>query len=372
MGRGLSVIGFPGVSSFKDRHGKVRFRFRRKGARTVYLPGLPGSTEFAQAYADAVAGETTKLEIGASRVAPGTLNALIVAYYRSADFKVLNETTQRTYRGIIERLRKDYGHLGIRGMKAQHVRAMLDKRAATPAAANNLLRMVKMLMGFAVERGLRAANPAAAVKPLPIKSDGFHCWTEEEIAAFEARWPLGMRERLAFDLLIYTAQRIGDVRLMGPQHVRGGLLYVRQGKTGAELALPVVPALRASMDAAPSGHLTFLVTQHGQPYSEKGASQWFSAAATAAGLPHCAAHGLRKAAATRIADNGGTDHQIMAVTGHRTLKEVSRYTRTANQKRLAAAGLVGIGGMKAEQPLANPGERLANGARKAKAGKGSS
>ena len=363
MGRGLSLIGFPGVSSFTDRHGKPRFRYRRKGASTVYLPGVPGSVEFAQAYADAVAGVTTRREVGADRTIPGTINALVVAYYKSADFKVLGETTQRTYSGIIERIRRDYGHLPLRGMDRTHVRKILDKRAATPAAANNLLRMIRMLMGFAVERGLRKDNPATGVKPLPIKSGGFHCWTEEELAAFEARWPLGTRERLAFDLLIYTAQRIGDVRLMGPQHVRGGVLYVRQGKTGAELALPVVPDLRASIDATPSGHLTFLVTQFGQPFSEKGASQWFSAAATAAGLPHCAAHGLRKAAATRIADKGGTDHQIMAMTGHKSLKEVTRYTRGANQKRLAAAAMEGLGGLKPEQPLATPSEKVANGSR---------
>ena len=119
MGRGLSVIGFPGATSYTDRHGKPRIRFRRKGLRTVYLHGVPGSPEFAQAYADAVAGVTTKREIGAERTVPGTINALIVAYYKSADFKVLGETTQRTYRGIIERIRRDYGQLPLRGLDAR-------------------------------------------------------------------------------------------------------------------------------------------------------------------------------------------------------------------------------------------------------------
>src|SRR5690606_24791552 len=127
---------------------------------------------------------------------------------------------QRTYRGIIERFREKYGDLPVRGLERKHILAILDKRSATPAAANNLLKIIRIMLHFGIERGWRRDDPTAGVKPLKMRQGGFHTWTDEEITAFEARWPLGTRERLALDLLLYTAQRSGDVRVMGRQHVR--------------------------------------------------------------------------------------------------------------------------------------------------------
>ena len=364
MGRGLRMIGFPHASAFKDRHGKVRYRFRRKGSRTIYLVGLPGSPEFARSYADAVEGVSSRLDVGAGRTVPGTINALAVTIYQSAEWSQLAPTTQGTYRGIIERIRRDYGELGVRGFKADHVRKMRDKRKATPAAANNLLKVLRWMMAFAVERNLRPDNPCIGIKPLRIESDGFHTWTEAEIETFQKRWSVGTRQRLAMDLLLYTAQRSGDVRQMGRQHVRDGRVAVVQEKTGARLEIPVHPALAASLATVPAGQMMFVVTQFGEPYTAKGFGNWFSDACRAAGLPHCSAHGLRKSAATRLADAGCSEAQIMAVTGHATAKEVQRYTRARDQRGLAEDAMAKVGGTQREQVLANRTDRLAKSARK--------
>lgn len=359
MGRGLRMIGFLHVSAFTDRHGKARYRFRRKGCKTVYLPGVPGSREFAQAYADALAGVSTRLEIGKGRTTPGTMNALAVAIYKSAEWSQLKPTTQSTYRGIIERLRRDYGDLFVSGLRPEHIRRMRDRRKDTPTAANNLVKVLRWMLTFAVERGLRADNPAVGIKPLRIDSDGFHTWTETEISIFEARWPLGTRERLAMDLLLYTAQRSGDVRQMGRQHVRDGFVSVVQQKTGARLDVPVHPALERSLEAVPPGQMMFIVTAQGEPFTAKGFGNWFSEACRKAGLLECSAHGLRKSAATRLADAGCSEAQIMAVTGHQTTKEVQRYTRARDQRSLAADAMASIGGTQREQNLANRPDGLA-------------
>lgn len=356
--RGLTMIGFPGVSSFRDRHGKARFRLRRKGLPTVYLPNLPGSPEFAQAYAEALAGEP-KRQIGAERTTPGTLNALAVVYLKSAEWKQLRPTTRATYGGIIERLRNDYGALPLRGFTRERLLAMRDKRAATPAAANNMIKVLRILFAFAVDRNLRADNPAEKVKPLRYDSEGNHVWTEEEIAWFEARWPVGTRERLAMDLLLYTAQRSGDVRTMGRQHLRDGRISVVQEKTRERLEISVHSSLAASLATVPAGQLTLVVTQFGEPYTAGGFGNWFAEACDRAGLPHCSAHGLRHSAATRLAEGGCTEAEIMAVTGHRTSKQVQRYTRTRDQKRLADSALAKIGGTQPEQDLATSPVRLA-------------
>jgi integrase len=93
---------------------------------------------------------------------------------------------------------------------------------------------------------------------IPIKRDGFHTWTDDEIAQFEAHHPIGTKPRLALALLLYTAQRRGDVVKMGRQHIRDGVLTVKQQKTGITLAIPVHSHLQAVLDATPSAHLTFL------------------------------------------------------------------------------------------------------------------
>ena len=123
---------------------------------------------------------------------------------------------------------------------------------------------------------------------------------------------------------------------MGRQHVRDGILSIRQQKTGTLVEIPILPELREALDAMPAAHLTFLTTEYGQPFTAAGFGNWFRQCCDEAGIPKgYAAHGLRKAAATRLAEVGCTDHQIMAWGGWKTLKEVTRYTEAANRKRLA-------------------------------------
>jgi integrase len=126
---------------------------------------------------------------------------------------------------------------------------------------------------------------------------------------------------------------------MGRQHIRDGVLHVRQQKTGAELAIPVHDDLAAIVAETPADHLTFLTTQFGQSFRATGFGNWFREQCDAAGLKHCSAHGLRKAAARRLAEAGCTEHEIAAITGHASLREVARYTRAADQKRLAATAM---------------------------------
>lgn len=350
------MIGFSHVTVMRDRHGKLRYRYRRKGCKTVYLPGKPGSPEFAEAYRLATEGVTTEIKPGASRTVAGTMNALAVTVYESAEWKILSRTTQATYRGIIERIRRDYGTLPIGGINQSHVRQMRDKRADTPTAANNFVKVLRWMLAIAVDRKMRADNPCIGIKPLKIEGDGFHTWTEAEVARFEQRWAVGTKQRTAFDLLLYTVQRSGDVRAMGRQHLTAGRLEFTQEKTDAKLSLPVVPALAASLATVPANQMLFVVNQFGVGYTAKGFGNWFSDACRDAGLPHCSAHGLRKTGATRLADAGCSEAEIMAWTGHQTPKEVQRYTKARNQKGLADRAAART---EAEQTMANQPDRLA-------------
>jgi integrase len=292
------------------------------------------------AYEAAMKGEAPpRKEIGESRSQPGTIAALVAAYFSSPQFKGLSASTQATYRGIIERFRREHGHRRIATLQRDKLAEMLGNRAATPTAANNWLRMVRMLMQFAIFMNMRSDDPTVGIKTLKVRSAGFLTWGEDQIAAYRKRHALGTKARLALELLVITGQRRSDVVRMGRQHIRDGILSLRQQKTGVVIEIPVLPEMQAALDAMPkSEHLTFLTTEYGKAFTAAGFGNWFRDRCKEAGLANgYAAHGLRKAAATRHANSGATAHELMAWFGWTTLKEAERYTRAANRKQLAQA-----------------------------------
>jgi integrase len=325
------------VSCYRDRHGKLRWRFRRAGFPQAQTTEVFGSEGWWRWYASASSAQP--VDYALQRIEPGSINALAVAYYASADFKQLRASTQRTYRGILDRYRDKYGSGPAGRLEPKYIRKQMDVMGSTPAAANNMLKVLRAVMKFGCNRGLLKSDPTNGVAMLRYRTEGFHSWTELEIAAFELRWPVGTRERLAFDLLLYTAQRSGDVRIMTLQQVREGRIYVRQEKTGQPVDIPMHANLRTSINTYACEHMVLLSNNHGIPYSEKGFGNWIKKAAISAGLPHCSAHGLRKAAARRLAEAGCSAHEIMAITGHQTLSEAERYTREAGRKGLADAAM---------------------------------
>jgi integrase len=318
----------PYASSYQDRHGRTRVRLRKTGLPTAYPKAPPGSEEFWEEYlawnnAKPVAGE---------RHAPGTFDDLIARFYSSVAWKnIPKDSTKATYRGELERFRAKYGKRMVATMSARAVNGLMEKMADTPAAANNLLKRLRTLFDYAILLGMRKDNPAKAVRSVRAKGDGFHEWTEAEIAKFKKKHDLGTKARVALEAFLCTAQRRSDVATMGEDPEKPGHVKVHQLKTGAELSIPIHRDLRAAVDACPSGKPTFLVSERGRPYTKESLGNWFKKQCVAAGLPHCSAHGLRKAAARRMAELGLSNQLIKSVTGHATDSEVSRYTKNADQ-----------------------------------------
>jgi integrase len=327
------------VHGFIDRHGKPRFYFRRPGFKRIALPGLPWSPNFMAAYEAAMTG-TPRRDLGAARSKAGTVAAAVAGYFGSAAFATGAETTRRTRRQILEKFRAEHGDKGIVTLGKAHVERMVSARAATPGAALNFLGALRALMRHAVISGLRADDPTVGVRGPKYRSGGFYTWTEGDIAAFEAKHPIGTRARLALALLLYTAQRRADVVQMGRQHLRDGLLHIRQSKTGRQLAIPLHPELQAVLDATPAANLTFLATRDGRTFQPDSFTHWFKRRCQEAGLPpRASVHGLRKAACRRLAEFGCSANVIASISGHSSLREVSRYTAAADQVRLARQGI---------------------------------
>ena len=316
-----------------DRDSRAYYYLRRRGFPRVRLPGLPWSPSFMAAYESALAGPRTA--IGGGRIKPGSVAAVVAEYLDSQQFFGSKSAgTQRMRRGILERFRAAYGERPFALLPAEWIEALLDSKP--PHAARSWLVTLRSLCQFAVKRGWLRADPTANIKQRSIKGDGYHTWTEDEIAQFEAHHPVGTKPRLALALLLYTAQRRGDIVKIGRQHIRDGVLTVKQEKTGVTLAIPVHPHLQAVFDATPGEHLTFLITATGKPYGGNAFTEQFRNWCDAAGLPRrCKPHGLRKAACRRLAEAGCSANEIMAISGHATMKELVRYTKAADQARLA-------------------------------------
>jgi integrase len=325
------------VHSFVDHDGRPRHYFRRKGFRLTPLPGVFGSAQFMAAYQAALA-TVTPVEIGAKkRSGPGSLSAAIAAYYGSLEFRALTGGTPAKRRAILERFRAAHGDKPVRLLPRKFIVHMLS--TMKPHEARNWLKAIRALMSYCVEHEMIGDDPTLGIKTPTPKSDGHHTWIDEEIAQYEAFYPIGTKARLALALGLYTAQRRGDVVRIGRQHIRDGVLHVKQEKTGKPLALPVRPELQAVLDATLTSHLTLLTTKTGKSYGANDFSEQFRKWCDDAGLPkRCTFHGLRKAAARRFAELGCSANEIAAWTGQ-SLREVERYTKAADQARLARNAL---------------------------------
>jgi integrase len=329
----------------RDRHGNVRCYVRVRGQPKIRLRGLPGTPEFMVAYQAALAGDT----VTADRRQPylhspvGTFGHVCLAYYASAEFKGLDEKTQHWRRVCLDKVCERIGRQPITLFQPKHIRALRNELGATPAAAHQRLRALRSLFKWAVKNELASNNPTRDIEKEGPPSKRHHSWTAAERKQFEQHYPIGSKPRLAMALLYYTSCRREDVIRFGPQHIKDGRLRYTQAKNEHRkpnhMDIEVQSELAKIIAATPSGHLTFLVDERGKSYSVGNFGHTMRKWCDVAGLPHCSAHGLRYAFAVSLAEAQATSQEIMAITGHRSLAEVERYTKAANKPRLADSAM---------------------------------
>ena len=325
------------VSSFVDRHGKERFRFRR-GRVSAYLPP-PGTEEYRAAYAEALTGVASL-----NRAKPGTIDDLASRFYQSLAFRRKGEEWQRTVRRVIEGFREKHGKYLVSDFRPKHIEGAVaerldqrteeGRRVGGTSAAKRLRDTLKTLFDFAVKQEMVERNPVDLSEDVAHKVRGFYAWTEEDIAQFRKHWPLGTKARLAMELMLWTGARRGDARLLSPP-TNGRIAFIA-GKTGKVANVAVSPALKAAIEATKDiGTETLLVTTYGKPFTRNGFGNWFKDRCVEAGLPHCTAHGLRKALTRRGAERNVSQQGLKALGQWSGDREVKTYTDSADKQRLA-------------------------------------
>jgi enterobacteria phage integrase len=270
---------------------------------------------------------------------PGTLGALATDFYQSTNFANLSSSSRATYRWVLDPVVKRDGHRLVRDLQPDKARKLIQEIGLRRPGMANLTRAVlRRLFSYAIDLGMRRDNPFERVPKYKLGTH--HTWTDAQLEAFEKRWLLGTRQRLAYALLLYTGQRVSDVVRMRRADIHKGAIHTVQLKTGAELYVAIHPALDRALKSGPSNGIYLIGDRVGRPIKRGTLSRLIRISAKAAGLPpDCVAHGLRKAALRRLAEHGSTSKQIQAVSGHRSLSEIERYTRQADQQRLARAAI---------------------------------
>jgi integrase len=316
----------------------VRRYLRRKGKPSIPLPGLPGSAEFMAAYEAGLAAFVKPKP----RHGEGTIGSLVLSFYQSSAFSNLAPSSRRRYRLVLDKFAAEDGHRLVRDMPRRVAISIIEEIGeATPGMANLSASVLRRLFAYAIKKELRTDNPFSGIEPYKLGTH--HTWTEAEIAKYRIAWPIGTRERLAFDLLLYTGQRVGDVAAMRRSDLTSGVIHVTTQKTGAELDIPIHPDLLKSIKACPNQGLTLFGSPNGRPISAMALSALVARAVQAAGLPkECVPHGLRKSAMRRLAEHGSTSKEIASVSGLRSLKEIERYTDAADQAQLARSAVARI------------------------------
>ncbi|WP_298164988.1 tyrosine-type recombinase/integrase [Novosphingobium sp.] len=351
------------VTRFDSQHGAPRYRFRHKDLPGGYFKAEPGTEEFRQEYhAFLHPGEVEAPEV-APRYAAGSIDDIVSRYVSVPERLGPSEVTQSKIRAILEDFREGVTQTGLRIGTLPTARVTFEaidkivarKRVKTGKgnktkggvhAAQKLRKELVRLFDFAVKSRMIDHNPAALAEKVRLtvaeRTGGFHSWTEDEIQMFRDHHALGTRERLAMELILWTDQRRCDVVRMGKAQIVDGCLPVEQEKTGATLWIPMPPQLLEAviaMKPSDTSPFCFLMTKRGQPFRKESFGNFFKKACVDAGLPHCSAHGLRKATLRRMAELEMANELMKSVSGQKSDKVLAIYTRAANQKKLASSAM---------------------------------
>lgn len=311
------------------RHGKVAWYFWKRPHPKTRIHGEYGSPEFLTAYQSALA------KIGPAKTA-GTATSLSIAirdYRASPQWATLSAATRKQRGNILDRIEAKSGATDLADIDDGAIRRGRDAMSG-PGAAKHFVQTMRGLFKWAVEAKRVGIDPTEGVKVARPKTDGFVLWTEADIAAYEARWPIGTRQRLWLAVMLYTGLRRGDACRLGPDHVEGDVIAIQTGKTGILVTIPLAAQLAEIIAASPTGARTFIATIHGTPMTKEFFGNLFREACDKAGVAG-AAHGLRKAAATRLAEAGATVPELNAVFGWTGARMALLYVEKADRARLA-------------------------------------
>ena len=306
---------------------------------TVQRPcTVGGATECLSRYFDALA------TLDGNKAPPKTPREktffwLVDQYFRSEPFKRYDELTKADKRSVLNRYCETAGDLPYAALRKEDVERSRDKRSSTPGAADKLVKYLRVMFKWAIDKKHAQQNPAIGVAKINTESVGWHTWTPAEVDVYRKRHNIGTKARLTLELMMNVGARISDAARIGRQHeAEGWLKFVawknRNKKSRKTIECPITPDLAAALAATPTGDMTYLVNDLGRAFTINGLGNKMRDWCDAAGLPQCSSHGLRKAAAVILAENGATAPELCALFGWSKLETAEIYIREAQKRKM--------------------------------------
>ena len=263
-----------------------------------------------------------------------TLQSAIDLWRQSSDWNLKATSTKRQRESLLRPTLAQAGQMPIRAISRQHIVDGRERRQATPAAANNFLKTMKAFFRWAIEVGLVKIDPTEGVRSLRLNTHGFRAWNDKHIQLFRDHWPIGSRERLAFELLYHTGLRRSDLVKLGPMHVRDGVIEITAQKNGVTAYIPMTPEIQTIIEASATGAATFFCSLSGAPMTKESFGNFFREACDKAKVDR-SSHGLRKTKAINLGDKGASELALQATLGWSTNQQSQVYTKGFNRRRLA-------------------------------------
>jgi integrase len=329
-----------------DSNGNARYYVRRPGRTKIRIrerfEGNDGNitAEFMQAYFNALAA------LDGAKPPPKTPREktffwLVDQYLRSPEFGRYDELTKADKRGVLNRFCETAGELPYAAFRKEDLERSRDKRSSTPGAADKLVKYLRVMFKWAIDKKHAQQNPAVGVGKINTESEGWHTWTPAEVDVYRNHHNIGTKARLALELMLNVGARISDAARIGRQHEADGWLKFvawknRNKKSRKTIECPITPDLAAALAATPTGELTYLINDLGRAFTINGLGNKMRDWCDAAGLPQCSAHGLRKAAAVILAENGATAPELCALFGWSKLETAENYIREAQKRKMVA------------------------------------
>ena len=251
------------------------------------------------------------------------IGSVLKGYVKSNEFRHLSKASKKSYSYALDKWEPYLSESCDRAVElAIHIRDELweDK----PGMARLFLSVSSAMFGWAFAHRLLLSNP---VKGLPRPKGGAHKqWPDRVVEEVLATAPPHIGTACLIGL--QTAQRIGDICAAKQVDIRDGVWHLRQSKIGTELRIPLTQEVLEAIDNKS-------VWMLGQRWRPEYLSSLVGNHLKKLGYDGFTFHGLRKVAASRMAERGCTVEELAAITGHKTLAVVQHYIRGADQARLA-------------------------------------
>jgi integrase len=325
----------PHLTRETTAQGKVKWFYREGHGPRTYLKAIYGTSEFWAAYDAAARGQPLQSQSSKARF---SIAWCIEQYMASRSWAKMAAESRKQMGYQLKRIEENAGAVDLRQITRKHILEGQQRRAETPSDANKYVRAMSLLCRFAVDQEWISANPVNSIGKLKT-GEGFYTWVASDFAAFEAHWPFGTMQRLAYEIFLNTGLRRGDVHKFGRQHIRGQVYTVTTGKTGKVVESTITSRLAQCIEATKCGPMTFLVTPRGIPFaSAQSFGNWFSEACKLAGVTG-SAHGIRKGLACVLAEKRLSEAELNSFFGwsHRS-GESATYIERASRTRMAARG----------------------------------